>query len=645
MVGLFGYVAAQNKKERGKIDTNLQSQTKLVQIIDSKKSQNLAILLKALNVTSEQVCDAVNKGTQLPVELISTLLKMAPTQEEEQKLRLYSGDITQLGSSERFLKNLVEIPFAFKRLEALLFMSCLHEDYHIAKESFTTLEVACNKLTSSRLFLRLLEAVLKTGNRMNDGTYRGGAQAFKLDTLLKLSDVKGTDGKTTLLSFVVQEIIRYEGIKVARTRGLDPNNETPEYLKKLGMDVVSKLSEELNDVKKAAIVDGEMLTSTVSKLGNMLKKTKDFMNEEMKTAEGATEFNVALMRFLEYAEADIKWMIEEEKRIMTLVKNTADYFHGKSGKDEGIRLFAIVRDFLKILDTTCNEVRKTLAIQTRLNQKEGDRTPSPHGSGKSHKGYWQSTRDKIMIMKDAVRMILDALYDDEPVGPVKQTEQSDSVSKEEQPTGSPYRPSVQDKLALLALNNQRTDDSDSDSDDWSSDDEEKKRSKKEAKRALSSDADGWSSDDEETRQVRKVTRYASEELVFEEASRLSLTDDEDELILLPFVSDKPMNDSDVDGWNSDGDVTKKSLNEQSSDANDKLINDERMHGSDADGWSSDHDVTSESQKEVQNTEPPVYEETIQPSLREAHDELLPPIVETEPMDGLSLDDHEEESMS
>jgi hypothetical protein len=54
------------------------------------------------------------------------------------------------------------------------------------------------------------------GNRMNDGTFRGGPQAFKLDTLLKLSDVKGKDGKTTLLNFAVQETIRSEGVRAAR---------------------------------------------------------------------------------------------------------------------------------------------------------------------------------------------------------------------------------------------------------------------------------------------------------------------------------------------------------------------------------------------------------------------------------------------
>lgn len=66
---------------------------------------------------------------------------MAPTTDEELKLRLYSGELSQLGPADRFLKALVGIPFAFKRMEALLFMSTLQEEVSIAKESFATLEV------------------------------------------------------------------------------------------------------------------------------------------------------------------------------------------------------------------------------------------------------------------------------------------------------------------------------------------------------------------------------------------------------------------------------------------------------------------------------------------------------------------------
>lgn len=83
---------------------------------------------------------------------MNTLLKMAPTSDEELKLRLFCGDISQLGTAERFLKVLVEIPFAFKRMEALLFMSTLQEEVSSIKESFATLEVRKLKLEVNLVF-------------------------------------------------------------------------------------------------------------------------------------------------------------------------------------------------------------------------------------------------------------------------------------------------------------------------------------------------------------------------------------------------------------------------------------------------------------------------------------------------------------
>lgn len=206
---------------------------------------------------------------------------------------------------------------------------------------------------------------------MNDGTYRGGAQAFRLDTLLKLSDVKGIDGKTTLLHFVVREIIRSEGIRAVRTarasRSMSSVNtedfveelgeESEEHYRSLGLQVVSGLRDELEDVKKAAVIDADSLTATVSKLGKSLVKARNFLKVEMQNLDEDSEFHRTLKSFLEHAETDVTLLLEEEKRIMALVKSSADYFHGKSGRDEGLRLFVIVRDFLIILDKVCKEIK------------------------------------------------------------------------------------------------------------------------------------------------------------------------------------------------------------------------------------------------------------------------------------------------
>ncbi|XP_004240139.2 formin-like protein 3 [Solanum lycopersicum] len=391
MESLFGYNAANAGKNDGaKVTSSFEATPQYIQIIDAKKSQNLAIVLKALNVTTEEVCDALKEGNKLSPELIQTISKLAPTTDEELKLRLYCGEISQLGPAERFLKSLVEIPFAFKRMDALLLMSSLQEEVTSIKESFETLEVACQELKNSRLFLKLLEAVLKTGNRMNDGTYRGGAQAFKLDTLLKLSDVKGTDGKTTLLNFVVQEIIRSEGLRAARKlreseslSGLTPEDlaedvsrDSVDYHCNLGLQVVSGLSNELENVRKAALIDGENLTASVSKLGRSLVETKGFLDTDMKSLDEDSKFRDTLTNFMQNADDEIKWILEEEKRIMALVKSTGDYFHGTAGKDEGLRLFITVRDFLVMLDKSCTLLRKSTKMPANTSRK-GALTVSP----------------------------------------------------------------------------------------------------------------------------------------------------------------------------------------------------------------------------------------------------------------------------
>ncbi|KAK9151950.1 hypothetical protein Syun_010259 [Stephania yunnanensis] len=406
---LFGYNAEKNKTEHKKESVSQDPPAQYIQIIDPKKAQNLAILLRALNVTTEEVCDALREGNELPLELLNTLLKMAPTAEEELKLRLYSGDLSHLGPAERFLKVLVDIPFAFKRLESLAFMTSLQEEVSGIKESLATLEVACKELRSSRLFLKLLEAVLKTGNRMNDGTFRGGAQAFKLDTLLKLADVKGIDGRTTLLHFVVQEIVRSEGVRAARIarenhQGIsgiraedfakDSLHETEDNFRSLGLQVISGLGGELENVKKAAILDADSLTGVLSKLNNELVRSRDFLHSEMKSLNENSGFHNVLESFVRHAEVDITSLVGEEKRVMVMVKSTADYFHGNAKKDEGLRLFVIVRDFLIMIDKTCREIRESIGRPSRTPRNR--QAPTVPSSPNAHDRLFPAIAERRM---------------------------------------------------------------------------------------------------------------------------------------------------------------------------------------------------------------------------------------------------------
>ena len=63
MESLFGYTVVEKNKTAQKKDSSSHDQSpQYIQIIEAKKAQNLSILLRALNVTLEEVCDALLEG-------------------------------------------------------------------------------------------------------------------------------------------------------------------------------------------------------------------------------------------------------------------------------------------------------------------------------------------------------------------------------------------------------------------------------------------------------------------------------------------------------------------------------------------------------------------------------------------------------
>lgn len=193
---------------------------------------------------------------------------------------------------------------------------------------------------------------------MNVGTNRGGAQSFKLDTLLKLVDIKGVDRKTTLLHFVVQEITRSEGsTESASLASQTTSKAKEEEFRRQGLQVVSGLSREIPNVKLAAGMDSDVLHNYVTKLEAGLEQLRTVLELEGKSGtEGG--FFETMKAFVGRAEEEIRRVKEDERRALTLVREVTEYIHGDVGKEEAhpLRIFVIVRDFLLTLDNVCKDV-------------------------------------------------------------------------------------------------------------------------------------------------------------------------------------------------------------------------------------------------------------------------------------------------
>jgi hypothetical protein len=208
---------------------------------------------------------------------------------------------------------------------------------------------------------------------MNVGTIRGGASAFRLDALLKLSDIRGADGKTTLLHFVVQEMVRSQGLKASDKIGGTPGpcRTTPtgreEYLE-MGTEFVSELSNELANVKKVASIDLDTLKSSISNLSHGLAQLSRLIGKDLTCNDRNQNFLHCMKLFQTHAENTMQELKVAETEVLQQVRELTQYYHGEVGKNESnlLHIFVIMRDFLGLLDRVCREMRGSKHIQ-RLN--------------------------------------------------------------------------------------------------------------------------------------------------------------------------------------------------------------------------------------------------------------------------------------
>lgn len=393
---LFGTAAANRKPKSADSKDSAEASAGLgrsntpeqIFLLEPRKSHNISIILKSLTVGRDEIIDALRDGhTELSTEVLEKLSRLNISKEEESTILKFSGNPDRLAPAEAFLlRLLLDVPNPFARVNALLFKVNYGAEVAQLKHSLRTLELASQELRTKGLFFKLLEAVLKAGNRMNAGTARGNAQAFNLTALRKLSDVKSTDGSTSLLHFVVEEVVRSEGKRLAINRnysirrsgslarsghegsssaaGQGPSREERqnEYMN-LGLPIVGGLSTEFANVKRAAMVDYDAVVSECSILGSRLTDIKRLL--ETCSDDGLAR---GLRGFVKAAEQELKSLRGEQERVLELVQKTTEYYHAGATKDRNahpLQLFIVVRDFLGMVDQACVDIKRKLQQQKK----------------------------------------------------------------------------------------------------------------------------------------------------------------------------------------------------------------------------------------------------------------------------------------
>jgi hypothetical protein len=110
------------KKKESKIEeksSNPQTTVQVIKILDDKRLMNLGIVLSKVTFTNEELKNLIEnfKDTIISLDMLDKIIQMIPNQEECEKLRAYTGDISLLSHGEKFCLIIMSIKHYVNKLQ------------------------------------------------------------------------------------------------------------------------------------------------------------------------------------------------------------------------------------------------------------------------------------------------------------------------------------------------------------------------------------------------------------------------------------------------------------------------------------------------------------------------------------------------
>ncbi|XP_050388074.1 formin-like protein 13 isoform X2 [Argentina anserina] len=175
-----------------------------VQLIDHRRAYNCEIMLSKVKVPLHELMNSVLalEDTALDPDQVENLIKFCPTKEEIELLKGYKGDKEKLGKCEQFLLELMKVPRVESKLRVFSFKIQFSAQVSDLRKSLNVVNSAAEEIRNSVKLKRVMQTILSLGNALNQGTARGAAIGFRLDSLLKLIDTRARNNKMTLMHYL-----------------------------------------------------------------------------------------------------------------------------------------------------------------------------------------------------------------------------------------------------------------------------------------------------------------------------------------------------------------------------------------------------------------------------------------------------------
>ncbi|XP_019170578.1 PREDICTED: formin-like protein 18 [Ipomoea nil] len=344
---LFSVPNSDKAKRKGNSKTSLGAKPDKVQLIDHRRAYNCEIMLTKVKVPLRDLLSSVLalEDSAIDADQVESMIKFCPTKEEMEMLKGYKGPKDNLGRCEQFFLELMQVPRTQSKLRVFSFKLQFQSQVSDVRKSLNTVNSAADQIRGSAKLKRIMQTILSLGNALNQGTARGSAVGFRLDSLLKLTETRARNNKMTLMHYLCKVL----------------SAKMPELL---------DFSKDLSSLEPSSKIQIKFLAEEMQAISKGLEKVIQELSMSESDGQVSENFCKALKEFLCYAEGEVRSLALLYSGVGRNVDALILYFGEDPARCPFEQVITTLLNFVKMFNQAHEENCKHLEFEKKKAEKE-----------------------------------------------------------------------------------------------------------------------------------------------------------------------------------------------------------------------------------------------------------------------------------
>ncbi|XP_043695174.1 formin-like protein 18 [Telopea speciosissima] len=349
-----------------------------VHLIELRRAYNCEIMLSKVKMPLPDMLSAVLTldDSVLDVDQVDNLIKFCPTKEDMELLKGYNGDKENLGKCEQFFLELMKVPRVESKLRVFSFKIQFRTQVYDLRKNLNIVNSTSEEVRGSVKLKRIMQTILQLGNALNQGTARGSAVGFRLDSLLKLTDTRARNNKITLMHYLCKVLA----------------DKLPELL---------DFQKDLVSLEASSKIQLKYLAEEMQAISKGLEKVEQELTASENDGPVSEIFRKTLKEFLIVAEADVRSLASLYAGVGRNADALALYFGEDPARCPFEQVVSTLLNFVRMFGRAHEENCKQIELDKKRAQKEAENEKMKTGGAKKEPESLQIELDRKKSQKEA----------------------------------------------------------------------------------------------------------------------------------------------------------------------------------------------------------------------------------------------------